>query len=236
MADGLSRLRDDFEEFGTLAAHKWWAVIVSGFLGVAAIASALTGPHVLAIALVTASVVAFMYAPFWAFRQMRGQRDDARRETEERFDAIRYRFNLSGVSGGPARALLEGRTQVETGYKIVLHFENGALEPVWYEVENLIVTIGGHTRIEAGAWLSAGGIVQPGRTMTFDYGWIPAPEEDPLPVGHGEYALIYGHPSGGTRFRSRHRFRIYWQVEAARLSPVYITTGNVTHDVAGEAT
>jgi len=73
-------LADDFWEFGALAVKKWWALVVTALLGVLGIVAALTGPHALAIAFGAGAIVAFEYAPFFAFRQMRTQRDAARDE------------------------------------------------------------------------------------------------------------------------------------------------------------
>jgi hypothetical protein len=223
--------------------QRWAALVVSSVGGVLGLI-ALTVPPIdgahphafiptwLWVGLLVGGIVV---AQFLAFHDVRKERDAAKADTQARFDAIRYRFQMNALRGNPGARIAEPGGQPEDGYRFWFEFLNGGTEVLEYEVERVAITLGGHTWPEDVDLESAVGLILPGRVVEFYCNWIPAPI-DPLLMGTGEYSVIYGHPSGGTRFRTMHKFHIGWTMslgphgEQLGLPQAHwVTQGRVTH-------
>jgi hypothetical protein len=176
-------------------------------------------------------------AQFLAFHDVRLQRDASRADASLRLDSVRYRFVLEALDGHAALGSKAGE-EPRPGYQFVLTFANAGLEPMYYKVESMTISMGGFTADPAEVFSSDDGIILPGRSVLFHYHWISAPLDldAPLPLGTGDYDVIYGHPSGGTRFRTRHRFQIAWTIRPGQPPETRWTTeGTVSHDIAAHS-
>jgi len=221
--------------------RHWMAAVTGGVIGfllvvggtvlplVAATNRKLNWAFVWGLASGAAIIVGLMTAQYLAWRDER----QAVTEMETRLDTIRYRFQMIGLSGGPLVGIPEGASGPETGYRFALTFKNGGLEVLEYEIEALSMSIGGQTAVERARFDSTTGVILPGDIHTFWYHWIPAPIDagKPLPLGGGEYTAVYGHPSGGSRFRTHHEFNIAWLPGESPI-PNWITRGEITHEPA----
>jgi hypothetical protein len=200
-------------EFGPRVIQRWWALIVvfvGGVLGLISL-TVLPSPHYQALVPVwlwlTIVFAGLLLSAFLAFHDVRKERDDVRGEMATRFSAIRYRFGLDS---------------------------NGGLEVLEYEIETLVISVGGHGALPGGQFQSTKSMILPGRAHGFTYHWIPAPFTDPLPFGRGEYSVVYGHPTGGPKFRTHHEFTITWEIEEGKPKPLWLTRGVVTHELVSE--
>jgi hypothetical protein len=164
-------------------------------------------------------------AQFLVFSDVRKERDAARGEIDHRFNSVRYRFQMTGLEGGPINEPL-------TGFLFSLRFTNGGIEVLEYEIESIEIRVGKHGPAPNSYYESKGGLILPGQEQIFRYPLIPAPVTPPGPRPmEGEYSILYGHPSGGQRFRTHHKFRITWPPNIAGL-PIadFGTVGKVTHE------
>ncbi len=159
------------------------------------------------------------------------ERDGAREELRTKLDSVRYAFRMVGLDGGPG---LVGATQskLKPGFQFSLAFENGGTEPLRCEVEFLAVSVGRWAGDPKQAFLSRGDVVFPGALYHFWARRIVAPIDPPLANGVGEYVIRYGHPSGGPRFQTHHKFSIGWVFSPqGQAGARYTPLGQPTHDL-----
>jgi hypothetical protein len=173
----------------------------------------------------------FAIGSFLNFHKMRMERDQARQEVLDRFDAMRYRFALEGVEGHPAEGAKVPGGPLEFGYQFILKFRNNSTELMEFSVESLsIVMTGGHSADPNEHWTSDSGLIAPGGTYDFHYHWINAPVE-PLLLGTGQYSIRYRRPGDPKEFLTRHKFEIRWTVPPGGPPQVrWLTVGKVTHE------
>jgi hypothetical protein len=228
--------------------RRGWLVIVSGIGGVLGLIALVVPGHTVAATPTTPAhstplvptwlwltllLGGLMVAQFLAFHDVRKERDAARTELRTRLDAIRYRFQMVALGGSVGMGVRAHTTVPEPGYSLWITFANGAMDVLEYEVESYILTLGNHAADPGLDFDSRGGLILPGHEHRFSYHWICAPIDQPL-AGQGEYTVVYGHPSGGPRFRTRHKFAIGWQVENGVASPIWTTQGTISHDPVPE--
>lgn len=231
-------------EYGRRVWQRGWAVVVSGIGGILGAIALVVPGHTVAATKTTPAHVSplvptwlwltllvggFTVAQFLAFHDVRVERDAARTELRTRLDAIRYRFQMEGLGGNVVTAVRLPATVPEPGYRLWITFANGGIDVLEYEVESCVITLGTHAADPGLDFDSTGALILPGRDHRFSYHWICAPTDPPL-VGHGEYTVVYGHPSGGPRFRTHHKFGIGWEVENGVASPFWTTKGTISHD------
>ncbi len=240
---GLAR---SLQEHGQKLLRWWWALVVSGIGGVLGlIAITVPSPKEGRVLIptwlwVTLLVGGIFVAQFLTFHDVRKERDVIKLDMERRFDSLRYRFQMGALIGGPTKFVDTDGAGAQPGYQLALTFENGALEPLAYEVESFTVNIGGRTASPGLSWGNTGALILPGHSATFFYHPILT-EGDPQPQGgDGEYTIRYGHPSEHLRFQTHHRFKIGWGVLAEPSSessgstvaaiPRWTTIGDITHE------
>jgi hypothetical protein len=237
-----SDFRVSLREHGQRVRQRGWVLIVTGVGGVLGLI-ALTvppstgkhpGPLIPTWLWVSLIVVGVVVAQFLAFHDVRKERDAVKADMRSRFDSIRYRFQMHALRGMAASRIAEVGSP-EDGYRFWFEFLNGGTEALEYEVERMSITIGSHTSPLDLDLESASAIILPGRLVEFYYNWIPAPI-DQLLTGAGEYSVVYGHPSGGTRFRTKHKFVIGWtenrdpQGNFLGREINWVTQGRITHE------
>jgi hypothetical protein len=235
-------VRISFREHARRVRQRGWVLIVSGVGGVLGLIALTvppsTGKHPgpliptwLWVSLIVGGVVV---AQFLAFHDVRKERDAVTADMQARFNSIRYRFQMQALRGTAASRIVETGPP-EDGYRFWFEFLNGGTEALEYEVEQMSITIGSHTSPVGLDLESASAIILPGRVHQFYYNWIPAPIGQLL-TGTGEYSVVYGHPSGGTRFCTEHRFVIGWTENRDPQGDVigreinWITQGRITHE------
>jgi hypothetical protein len=239
-------------EYSHRVWQRGWAIVVSGIGGALGLIALTVPPHTVASTAIapahTSPLVptwlwlslllgGIMVAQFLAFHDVRMERDAAHREIQQRFDSIRYRFEMTGLTGGAVKAQVDGMDGPQTGYLFGLVFANGGAEMLQYEVESLDITVGTHSSPDNG-FSSSGGVILPGRNTRFRCPWIPSPigDGDVLPAGRGEYVVSYGHPSGGTRFSTRHKFVIGWESNLEGVTEAtWLDDGAITHEIVSTA-
>lgn len=233
-------------EHGRRVRQHWWALVIAGagaVLGAIALAvpAPANGKPVVATWLWLALLLGgIIVAQFLSFDEVRIERDDARRTLEERLDAIRYRFVMQALDVLIGTALFLDSGGPFEGYKFTLTFINAGLDPMYYAVEQMAISIGGHTADPGLEFGSADGILLPAIPRQFSYHFIKAPIPDPengvLPLGQGEYTIAYGHPSEAPRYRVRHRFEISWTVTPENRPLVTWTDiGTAIHEAIPES-
>jgi hypothetical protein len=218
------------------SGHYWW-LIVSGAGGVLGIVSGVEHKQLLlplgAWALLF--VVCLFFAQFLVFHDVRKARDAALGETAQRFDSLRYRFEMVRLEGRAGTGQRQ-REPPRLVYTFTFTFRNGGAEVMEYAVEHISVTLlGGYTADPQDTLGSTRAIVLPGQTVDFRYHWIAAPPTPPLP-GLGEYSIIYGHPGSLRQFRTVHRFSIGWDNRAGVPASYWTTLGTISHDPVGPPT
>jgi hypothetical protein len=231
----LTELRGSLSEYLKRVFQRTWTIVVGGasaVLGIISLIVAAPAHGAFLSVRVWASllIVGLFIAQYLAFNDVRRERSEMQDEIEQRFDSLRYRFQMKGLNGTATTAFVENKTEPETGFDITLIFSNGGLEVLEFEVEHLSLTFDVYGA--KGDFASKRTIILPGQEQDFRYPWIPAPIDQPL-SGHGEYVINYGHPSGGKWFRTRHEFRIVWHRPqlGGQAMPLPITIGTITHEV-----
>lgn len=186
---------------------------------------------------VTLLVGGIVVAQFLAFHDVRKERDDVKRVMQAKFDALRYRFEVKGIIGHLGMANMGDGTS-KHGYRFELVFTNASLEVMEYEIESVVIEVGGVTApAEVDPSPSRGTIILPGNDKTLIYRTILAPKPKLLPPD-GSCAIVvkYGHPTGGQWFRMRHEFTISWEGETweggGRLRAGMQTRIKPTHELA----
>lgn len=210
MRDILSSLG----QFGGKVTQRWYALVVGVIGGVLGLVSAVAGdlqkvppkgpppPPLIPLALWLPLLLAgFLGAVFWAFHDVRMERDDARNEVKRRFAAQRYALQREAVTVHLVRQ------QDETwSVQIGLRLKNNSDDPLRYEIERMNVVIAGETD-ENVQYPYKGTVIAPQCTDTFRYPFL-----DGLPErwheGSVEYAVRYGHPSAPLRYRRSHELRL----------------------------
>jgi hypothetical protein len=233
----MAQLVASLREYMGRVWQRGWAVIVSGIGGVLTMLSAVVPPSASAhphpvIPLwlgLTLLIGGLFVAQFLAFHDVRKERNAARTELRTRLDAVRYRFEMGALGASVGMGVRPNTTVPEPGYHMWIMFVNGGLDVLEYEVESCVITLGNHAADPGLDFESRGALILPGRDHRFSYHWICAPI-DPVLVGQGEYTVVYGHPSGGPRFRTHHKFAIGWHVESEATSPIWTTQGKISHE------
>lgn len=242
MASWWRELWVSLVEHGRRVRSRAWAIVVSGIGGVLGLitltvpASASKHPRPLVptwlwLSLLIGGVVV---AQFLAFHDVRKERDAARQEMRDRFDQLRYRLKLSGLFATIGPLLDSNGVPGNPVCIFTLEFLNGSPDVIEFDVEQLSIALGTHTANPTDVWGSTSQIVLPGRTANFTYHAIEVPQ---LPIKDGGLAdliVVYGHPSGGRRFRMRHKFEIGWlrESQTGNTTPRWTDKGPVTHEPA----
>jgi hypothetical protein len=208
--DILSSLR----EFGGKVARRWYALVVGVIGGVLGLVSAVAGdrqkvppkapppPPLIPLALwLPLLVVGFLGAVFWAFHDVRMERDAARNEVKRRFAAQRYALQREAVTKHLVKQQ-DGTWSVQIG----LRLKNNSDDPLCYEIERMNVVIAGKTG-ENVQYPYKGTVIPPQGTDTFRYPFVHSLPER-WQEGSVEYTVRYGHPSAHLRFRKSHKLRL----------------------------
>ena len=153
-----------------------------------------------------AAAVAIVMAQFLAWRDASAERDEARIELADRLSSLRYRLEMHRLQmtvsihpgdndGSPAIA----------DFWVGVEFHNCAHEAMFYEIESMTVVVADKT-VSRPTFQSTGATLPPGSTHTFRFPQINGVTVLAPLEGTMDYIAIYGHPSGGPRWRRHHKF------------------------------
>jgi hypothetical protein len=167
-------LGDSLREYARRVGRRGWAVVVSGIGAVLGLISLVVpppaGPNPQPLVPTWLWLVLFLggiaLAQFLAFHDVRLQRDASRADASLRLDSVRYRFVLEALDGHAALGSKAGE-EPRPGYQFVLTFANAGLEPMYYKVESMTISMGGFTADPAEVFSSDDGIILPGAACCF---------------------------------------------------------------------
>ena len=219
-----------------LVAKRWWALVVTGAGGVLGLIALTVPSHKVGQPLVptwlwlTLLFGGVIVAQFLAFHDVRKERDRIKEETRVRFSDVWFRFQMVMLLGGPREFVSTGKGVRDFGCRFEFRFSNGGLDPLEFYVESLSMKFESDPNAAPGGDLdSRGGVILPGRDFSFYYRVVlsPLPKGGFLPVGEGQYSIVYFHASGDRShgFRTRHKFKIGWDIDGAAVQPNWVTVG-----------
>jgi hypothetical protein len=145
-------------------------------------------------------VIGVFVAQYRAFAEVRNQRDVARAEIQERFNAVKFRL----VFDHSLMSLRLRRDDQEPGVHVGFTLRNVSTEPLRFAVQSMNVVLDGRSHPHP-TFDTDGTVLAPDQGYVFWFPWFDGLEVRRGMRGTMNYVIHYGHAEDQLRFRLEHR-------------------------------
>jgi hypothetical protein len=187
----------------------WWSLILEylravarhvylllvGVVGAALSVVSIFAPTAVRIVGLVLLAIGVVGAQFLAWVEMRRKRNQAVFDLELIRDSVHYRLRLAEI-----QTTISVDNLNLAGIQIGLVLENASDVVLEYEMESMIVVLGGRTA-SSPVFNTRGGTIAPGGTDVFFYPAIQGVAVSPDPAGEVEFNILYGIAGETPRFR-----------------------------------